>query len=308
MNIRFILAVIGVIIIVMAISAAFAGSHQKAAAGRIGIAASFYPLAEFARQVGGDRVEVSNLTPPGAEPHDFEPSPQDIVRIRQSQVFIYTGAGFEPWAEKVASDLKDTTVINASQGIELLPALPEQSSQTPGDHQSDPHYYLDPVSDQTIVQTIADGLSRIDPVNQAYYQENASRYEARLAALDSSFRTGLANCQRQEIITSHAAFAYLARRYGLTQVPIAGLSDEDPSPARLAEIAGIARDGDIRYIFFEKLVSPRLSETIAAEVGAQTLVLNPAEGLTSDEQDAGKDFISLMQDNLSNLRLALECT
>lgn len=307
MNIRFIVAVIGVIIIVMAVSAAFAGSHQKAAPGRIGIAASFYPLAEFARQVGGDRVEVSNLTPPGTEPHDFEPSPQDIVKIRQSQVFIYTGAGFEPWAERIAADLNDITVINASDGIALLPALPEQSAQTPGDNQSDPHFYLDPVTDQAIVQTIADRLSQIDPANQSYYQENARRYNAELAALDSSYRAGLSDCQRQEIITSHAAFAYLAKRYGLIQVPIAGLSDEDPSPARLGEIARIAQDGGIRYIFFEKLVSPRLSETIAAEVGAQTLVLNPAEGLTSEEQAAGKDFISLMEDNLSNLRLALEC-
>lgn len=307
MNTRFIMAAIGVIIIVMVISAVFAGSHKQAAPDQIGITASFYPLAEFARQVGGDKVEVTNLTPPGAEPHDFEPSPQDIVKIKQSQIFIYTGAGFEPWADKVASDLKDVTVINASAGIDLLPALPEQSGQTPGDHQSDPHFYLDPVIDEVIVQTIADSLSQVDPANQAYYQENASRYNAKLAALDQSYKTGLQDCKLREIITSHAAFAYLAKRFGLTQVPIAGLSDEDPSPARLAEIATIAKDHDIRYIFFEKLVSPRLSDTIASEVGAQTLVLNPAEGLTSEEQAAGKDFIGLMQDNLSNLRLALDC-
>lgn len=308
MNLRFILSVIAVIIVVMVISAAFASSHEPEAAGRVGVAASFYPLADFARQVGGDRVQVTNLTPVGTEPHDYDPSPQDIVKIEQAKVFIYTGAGFEPWAEKVVPELGDIAVVNASQGVELMPAGDEEAGRGSGGFTADPHFYLDPVGVQQIVRQIADALAAVDPANAAYYQENASRYDVRLAELDAAYRSGLASCVRRDIITSHAAFAYLAQRYGLTQVAIAGLADEDPSPARLAEIADLVRARNIKYIFFESLVSPRLSETIAAETGARTLVLNPVEGLTAEERAAGKDFIGLMRDNLANLRLALECS
>ncbi len=304
MNRRFIVAVLVVIIIVGVISAVFA-QRQGTQSGLV-VTASFYAMAEFARQVGGNRVHVINLTPVGVEPHDFEPSPQDLVSIEKSKVFVYTGAGFEPWASRIVSDLKDVTVINASEGIGLLPVTPIEG-ETRGGSKTDPHFYLDPVLDQKVVRTIAAKLAEVDPSNRAYYQKNAVAYVKKLGALDKEYRSGLLICNNRDFITSHAAFAYIAKRYNLVQIPIAGLSEEEPSPAKLAEIAKLAREHHVKYIFVEKLVSPRLADTIAQEIGAKTLVLDPIEGLTPDEQKAGKNFISLMKDNLANLRLALEC-
>ncbi len=304
MNRRFIVAVLVVIIIVGVISAVFA-QRQGTQSGLV-VTASFYTMAEFARQVGGNKVHVINLTPVGVEPHDFEPSPGDIVTIEKSKVFIYTGAGFEPWADRIVPSLKDVTVINASEGIPLLPVTPAEG-ENPSARKNDPHFYLDPVLDQKVVRTIAVKLAEADPANRAYYEKNASAYVRKLNDLDKQYRTGLLICNNRDIITAHAAFAYIAKRYNLVQIPIAGLSEEEPSPAKLAEIARLAREHHVKYIFFEKLVNPRLSDTIAQEVGAKTLVLDPIEGLTPSEQKAGKNFVGLMKDNLANLRLALEC-
>jgi len=304
MNRRFVIGVIVLIAAVIGLSYAFV-NKQGAGQKNIGVVASFYPLAEFVRQVGGGKVTVTNITPVGAEPHDFEPSPQDIVTMKQAKVFIYTGVGFEPWAGKVVPDLTGVTVINASKGIPLLSATPEEGRINP--HKADPHFYLDPVLDQKVIKTIANKLAEIDPANKAFYDKNAAAYIDKLEKLDSKYRAGLISCNSRDVVTSHAAFAYLAKRYNLTQIAIAGLSEEEPSPARLAEITRFVKEHHIKYIFFEKLVSPRLSKTIAGEVGAKTLVLNPIEGLTPDDQKAGKNFISLMQENLKNLRIALEC-
>ncbi|HZD60665.1 MAG TPA: metal ABC transporter substrate-binding protein [Anaerolineae bacterium] len=304
MNRRFVIGLIILIAAVIGISS-ISASRQGAEQKKIGVVASFYPFAEFARQVGGDKVTVTNITPVGAEPHDFEPSPQDIVTMKKAKVFIYSGVGLEPWADKVVPDLTGVTIINASEGIPLLTATPEEGETNA--HTVDPHFYLDPVLDQKVVRTIANKLTEVDPANKAFYDKNADAYIEKLAKLDRGYRTGLTSCNSRDIVTSHAAFAYLAKRYHLTQIAIAGLSEEEPSPARLAEIARFVKEHHIKYIFFEKLVSPRLSETIARETGAKTLVLNPIEGLTPDDQRAGKNFISLMQDNLKNLRIALEC-
>lgn len=306
MNKRFIFAVLLVIIIVAVISAVFARGQRQVAQDKIEVTASVYPMAEFAQQVGGDKVHVTNITPVGTEPHDFEPSPQDIIKIEQSKVFIYTGAGFEPWADRVVPTLQGVTVINASEGIPLLRATPE-AGEKPNPHGTDPHFYLDPVLDQKVVHTIARKLAEVDPANRAFYEKNASIYAKKLADLDKEYRTGLIICNSRDIVTAHASFAYIAKRYNLVQIPIAGLSEEEPSPARLAEIARFVKEHHIKYIFFEKLVSPRLSDTIARETGAKTLVLDPIEGLTPDEQKEGKNFISIMKQNLANLRLALEC-
>lgn len=308
MNKGFILAAIVLVVGIIAVGLVFANLNKKDTDQKIKVTASFYPLAEFARQVGGDKVTVQNITPAGVEPHDFEPSPQDIASFQKSKVFIYTGAGFEPWAEKVLPDLKGVTVINASKDISLLEAVPEEEEgeEYKGEEATtDPHFYLDPVLSQHVVKNIADKLSEVDPSNKGVYEKNANAYIEKLAALDKEFAEGLATRERNDIVTSHAAFAYLAKRYNLKQVPIAGLSEEEPSPAKLAEVAKYCRENNVKYIFFETLVSPRLSETVAKEVGAKTLALNPLEGLTTEEQKQGKDYISVMQENLKNLRIAL---
>lgn len=262
----------------------------------LAVTATFYPLAEFARQVGGASVQVQTLVPAGTEPHDFEPSTQDIAQLHHAQVYVYNGAGFEGWLDKVLPDLQKNGVktVNASAGLTLMPA--------------DPHLWLDPVLAQQQVKTIAASFSQVDPTHATTYQQQAANYLTKLQQLDQEFRTGLANCQTRTIVTSHAAFGYLAKEYQLNVITIAGLSpDQEPSPQRLAEIVQQVKTQQIKYIFFESLVKPTLADTIATETGAQTLVFNPLEGLTSNELAAGKEYISIQQQNLQNLRIALSC-
>ncbi len=265
------------------------------------VVASFYPLYEFTRQVAGDRAEVVSLVPPGVEPHDWEPSPQSLVDVQRARLFVYNGAGFESWADKLAKDAAGgkTVIVKATKGIDLLTAGTTV----------DPHVWLDPVLAQTEVDTIRGALEQVVPSGAATFADNAQRYKARLARLDEAFAAGLHDCARRDIITSHAAFSYLARRYRLAQVPIMGLAPEsEPSPAELAAIANVARRRQVRYIFFEALVSSGLAETLAREIGARTLVLNPIEGVTKEEAAAGKGYVELMEANLANLRTGLGCT
>lgn len=270
--------------------------------GRFIAVASFYPLYEFTRQVADAHAEVASFIPPGVEPHDWEPSPQDRKRLRRARLFVYNGAGLEPWVGKLLRDgaLEGAVVVQASAG---LPLIVPAGSPAP-----DPHVWLDPVYAQSMVRTIRDGLAKADPPRAAAYTEQAKALLQRLQRLDDAFAGGLKDCPRREIVVSHSAFAYLGQRYGLTIVPVMGLAPEsEPSPAQLAAIVKFAREKKVKYIFLEPLVSPKLAETLAREVGARTLVFNPIEGLTPEEQAAGKGYVALMEDNLKNLRTALEC-
>jgi zinc transport system substrate-binding protein len=267
------------------------------AADRPLVVASVYPLYEFARAVAGDRAEVVALVPPGVEPHDWDPAPQDVVQVQKAKLFVYNGAGLEPWVAKLSRELaaRGTVMVRATEKLALLGA--------------DPHVWLDPQRAQAQVESIRGGLSRVDPAGASAYAAQAQAYRARLATLDTAFSDGLRRCARRDVVTTHAAFAYLTQRYGLTQIPIQGLTPEaEPSPADLARLVKLAREKKVRYVFFETLVSPKLAETLAREVGAKTLVLNPIEGLTREEQAAGKSYLSLMEDNLRNLRVALDCS
>jgi len=194
--------------------------------------------------------------------------------------------------------------------VTRLPAIAEEGGNQGNSPAAsvDPHIWLDPINAQTVVSNIADTLIKADPGNEATYRANSDKVRADLGTLDDQYKEGLKSCKRKEIITSHAAFAYLAKRYGLVQVPLTGLSPEaEPSPARLQEIVQFAKDHNVKYIFFETLVEPKVSEVVAKEVGAQTLVLNPIEGLTDAQVKAGADYMSIMRDNLANLKTALEC-
>lgn len=303
---------IGIIILsafLIAGSAVFS-SRKNTHQNKLQIAASFYPLAEITEEIGKEKTSVITLTPAGAEPHDFNPDPEDRINLQQSKIFIYNGAGLEPWVSRVLPDLKNIELIDASKEIQLLSAGAEKNENENKDEKKtlyDPHFWLDPILMKKIVNTVSLKLVKIDPENKSFYKNNAAAYSEKLSNLDSEFRNGLMNCKKKEIITSHKAFAYLAARYEFTQIPIAGISEEEPSPARLSEIARIAKEKNIKYVFFETLVSPRLSETIAKETGAKTLVLNPVEGLTLEEKQQGKNYISIMRENLTNLKIALEC-
>jgi zinc transport system substrate-binding protein len=277
-----------------------AGCERAAPPGRPVVIASVYPLYAFAREVAGDRAAVSALVPPGAEPHDWEPSPQSVVEIRKARVFVYNGAGLEPWVDRVLPEVgaRGTVVVNATRNLPL----------TSAGGAPDPHVWLDPVLAAGQVEAIRAALAQADPAGAAAYAEHARAFQERLAALDRAFAAGLAHCARRDVVTSHAAFAYLTRRYGLVQVAVMGLAPEtEPSPADLAAIARLARQRRVEYVFFETLVSSRLAEALAREVGARTLVLNPIEGLTREEAAAGKGYVDLMEANLQNLRTGLGC-
>ncbi len=264
---------------------------------------TIYPLADFTANVGGEHVQVINLISPGAEPHSWEPSPRDIADLQNADLFIYCGAGLEPWVEQVISSLgeKGPIAIDSSRGIDL--AHHESDNHH---HGTDPHIWLDPIKAQQQVDNILAGLIKKDPENANYYRNKAAAYKDKLQELDEKYRERLADAPLKKFITSHEAFGYLADRYGLEQIAIRGLTPEmEPGPSRMAEIVSIARANNIKHIFFESLVNPKVSETIAEEIGGDTLVLNPISSLTEDEISRGKNYLTVMEDNLRNLEIAL---
>ncbi len=279
---------------------ALAGCTPAAPPSKPLVVATIYPLWDFSRQVAGDRAEVIALVPVGVEPHDWEPAPRDVGQVQRAAMFVHSGTDLDAWAEKLLADLagRRGVVVNARGALRVL---------TVGGI-TDPHVWLDPTLARTQVLAIAAGLEQADPAGRATYAENTRAFVGRLDALDQEFTAGLADCARREVVTSHAAFAYLARRYRLTQVPVMGISPEaEPNPADLAAIVRTARRLKVTHVFFETLVSPRLAETLSREIGATPLPLNPIEGVSPAEAAAGTGYLELMRANLVNLRTALGC-
>ena len=273
------------------------------------VVASFYPLYDFARQIAGDKAEVVSLVPAGVEPHDWEPAPRDVARVEKATLFIYHGADFDPGAARLAKTAAAAgrVVAEATAGLSLLPT-DHPAHEKVKNRPPDPHVWLDPTLAQGQVTIIRDALAKADPSNAQHYTARAATYTTRLGGLHDAYSRGLAECKRREIVVSHAAFTYLAHRYKLLQVPVMGLAPQsEPSPAEIARVVRTVRRIKAKVIFFETLVSGRLADTLASEVGATTMVLNPIEGLTPEEEKAGKDYVSLMEQNLENLRTALEC-
>lgn len=273
--------------------------EQPKSSGKINVVTSFYPLYEFSKRIGGEKADVSVLVPAGAEPHDWEPGPQDIVKVESAQIFVYNGVGLEPYVDKIITktESQKLIVVDSSEGIELI-----KEGGTP-----DPHIWLDPVLAKHQVDAIEKAFIKADPKNSDYYMANALALKQDLDSLDTNISKELAPAKKKVFITAHASFGYFAKRYGLTQIAIAGLSpDIEPSPAKIAEIVRLAQENKVKYIFFETLVSPKLSETIAKEAGAQTLVLNPIEGLSEAQIKQGENYFTIMRENLKNLKTALE--
>lgn len=303
------------------------GRQEKAAAGagggKITVYTTVFPIYDFARNVGGERVEIVNLLPPGADPHHWEPTPGDLARIGRAHVFAYCGAGLEAWAKNALKsvDRDKTAVVDCSRGIELLEAENGGSGGGSAGNEShgasggnghghgltDPHVWLDPANAGIMVDNILAGLTRADPAGRDYYTANAAAYKDRLDRLDGRYREALAGAGVKQFVVSHAAFGYLARRYGLEQVTVRGLTaDGEPGPARMAEIVDLIRRQKIKYVFFESLTSPRVSEAIAREAGAGILPLHPIAALTGKEWEEGKSYLSLMEENLENLKQACQ--
>ena len=262
------------------------GGGGSTSGGRETVAASFYPLAFAASQIGGASVEVENLTPPGAEPHDLEPTPQDVEDIQSADLVLLLGQDFQPSLERAAGN-------SGGEVVELL--------DTPGLDliAGDPHVWLDPGRFATIGAAIG----------RAMGNEAAARsFVQRLEALDRAYRAGLSACTRRDIVTSHEAFGYLADRYGLREVAISGISPEaEPTPGDLQRVIDVIRETDATTVFTEPLVSPRLAQTVAAETGGTTAVLDPLEGLTPEEESAGDDYFTVMRRNLATLEDGLGC-
>ncbi len=273
-------------------------------ADQLSVVASFYPLAFFAQEIGGEWMSVVNLIPAGAEPHDFEPSTRDLSLLENSRLLIINGVGFEPWAER----LRDQLVRSEVKVLAVAEGLSDLQVEEADDDRADPHVWLDPVLAQEEVKRISQALTEIDPAHSQEYEKNTTILLGQLAELDQAFRSGTQYCRQKNMVTSHAAFGHLAARYGLKQVPLTGLSpEEEPTPQDLIKIAKFSKENQVNYIFLETLVSPRLAETIAREVGAQTLILDPLEGLTQEQQLAGENYFTVQRANLESLRTALDC-
>ncbi len=259
------------------------------------VCTSFYALYDFTEKVGGDKVEVINLVPTGAEPHDWEPSSQDMLTVSKAEVLFYNGLGMESWIDSVKSSVGDEV-----EYVELSEGLSNEKAE-------DPHIWLDPQNVIKITKKIADTLSEKDSENADYYRQNADAFIAELTALDTKYTDTLSPYKGESIVVSHEAYSYMCERYGLEQVSVEGVIPEsEPSPQQMKEIIDYINENNIKYIFFEELSSPKVVQTISDETGAELLELNPFEGLTQEDIDAGESYISVMEDNLTNLKTALE--
>ncbi|HHV46077.1 MAG TPA: zinc ABC transporter solute-binding protein [Tissierellia bacterium] len=259
--------------------------------------ASFYPLYFLAHEIGGDNIELKTIIPHGVEPHDYEPSINQLKDLSEARVLIYNGANFESWIDKIVGSVVDEEIaINASQYCNLIVE----------DGVTDPHLWLDPENMIRIGKVIKDRFIELDPNNKESYEENYETLKNRLELLDKRYYEELRDKKMDTIIVSHNAFGYMAKRYGFKQIPVAGISpDQEPSPRTIADIIDLAKDKNYEYIFLESMASPKTVETIAEETNLKTLVLNPIEGLTEEEMERGKDYISIMEENLENLKEAL---
>jgi zinc transport system substrate-binding protein len=267
--------------------------------GRPSAVAGFYPVAEAVSRVGGDLVDVTNLTPAGVEPHDLELRPSQADAIEGADVVFVLGHDFQPALEARADQRDGPTAV-------LLEELPDGGGRLA----RDPHVWLDPVRYAQLVDAVARDLGEVDAEHRRRYEANATRFRAEIEAVDGRYRAGLRDCDRRTLVTAHDAFGHLAARYDLTPQAIAGISpDDEPGAARIADLADLVRDQGVTTVFTEELVSPEIARTLAREAGGVRIdVLHPLEGLTPREARRGEDWTSVMDRNLDKLRRALGCS
>ncbi|MCX6771834.1 MAG: metal ABC transporter substrate-binding protein [Candidatus Micrarchaeota archaeon] len=279
-------------------------SQPSQQSGKLQVVASFYPMYDFAKNVGGDRVEVTSLIPTGVEPHDFEPTPSDIKTLSSARVLVLNGVIEDSWAPKLLGgiDNPNLTVVDASKGVQLVAS---EDADMPG---NDPHIWLDPVDAKIQVANIRDALEKADPAGKGYYEANANAYMAKLDKLDAEFRATMATCRKKNMIITHATLAYFCKEYGCNQVPVEGVNAEgEPTPAVVAAIVEQARAKNITVVFVEKLYSPKVAQTIASEIGGNVAVFNTLHGLTPEEQQRGEDYLSQQEENVATIKANLVC-
>jgi zinc transport system substrate-binding protein len=312
--------------VVPLVSLAACGSSDGGGAGgdKVKVAASFYPFAYAVQQVGGDLVDVDNLTSPGVEPHDLELKPKQVAAVQDADLVVFEEHFQNAVDEAVdQADRSDDDTVDVASVVTLKPTQAggeEEHTHEGEDHEGeehaeeghdhgdeDPHTWLDPDNMIAIAKAVESKLAKLDPDHAEQYAANATAFEGELKTLGDDFATGLETCKTRTIVTSHAAFQYLAARYGLTQVPIAGIDpSNEPSPAQLADITKLVKAQGITTIFTEELVSPAIADTIAKETGATTATLDPIEGLSDDTKD--ETYLTLMRKNLDTLKKANGCS
>ncbi|MNH74813.1 High-affinity zinc uptake system binding-protein ZnuA precursor [compost metagenome] len=312
-------ALIGLLFIIVLAGCGRAGTNQLVE-GKVNVVTSFYPIYEFASAIGGENANVINLLPTGVEPHEWTPRSNDIITASKAQLFFYNGAGLEGWVPSFLKGLsQDSKVktVEVSKGIPLIEAgegtdghdhgAEASNANEPAAHETDPHTWVSPKSAMQIAKNIKDSYVQVDPAHKAGYESRYEKLADQLNKLDAKFTSELSKVNKKEIVVSHQAFGYLCRDYGLTQHAIMGLSpDAEPRAQDIIALSKVVKQENIKYIFFEELVSDKLARTLAGETGVQTLVLNPVEGLTKQEESSKDNYFTLMEKNLHNLILALQ--
>ena len=300
-----------------AVSGCAASEGQGAGSATVDVAAAFYPLEYAVGQVGGEHVHVSTLTKPGAEPHEVELTPRQVGSIAGADLVVYE-KHFQPAVDDAVQGQAKDHALDVSPAARLTLTATEADHEHAGESASehedhaeqgapDPHFWLDPLRYADVGDAIAAELSRRDPAHAAAYRSNAEAFRAQLSTLHKEFTTGLANCAVDDLVTSHAAFGYLAQAYGFTQESITGLTpDAEPNPAAMAELTAHIRESGATTVYAETLVSAAVANTLARETGATLAVLDPIEGITS--ASAGRDYPSVMRANLATLRAGQECS
>ena len=278
---------------------------------KLRVIATIFPLYDMARNIGGDQVKVSMLLPPSTDAHNFELKPDDIIRISKADLFLYVNMEMEQWAYKVinatSSNIKLLPVETGS-GINMLP-LTDSDEEDHRASKFDPHIWLDFVNAQKMVDNITTALVKIDQRHSDYYLKNAALYKNKLAALDNKFTVGLTGCKSRTILhAGHWAFAYLANKYGLKYYSVYNVSaNSEPEPQKIIALIQQIKNTKAPYIYTEELMNPRLAETIATETGASLLKLNNGNTISKAEMSRGVSFLSLMEENLVNLKKGMQC-
>lgn len=271
---------------------------------KLNVIATFYPLYDFAQNVGGDKITVTILVPETVDVHDFEPTPSSISAVSIADVLIYNGVGLEPWIDDIvsASDNPNIIQVDTSQGITLLPVAQQFQN---GNQTLDPHIWLNPVNAEQQVRNILQGLIQADPADSQYFTQNADVYIAKLEALNQEAINATTGTATNRFVTFHEAFAYFANQYNITQVPILGPFEEEPSANDIQNVIDVIHQYGLRYVGYESLENSAISQSISTQTNASLIEMNPIEGLTDEQKAAGDNYITLMQQNIENIHLAL---
>jgi zinc transport system substrate-binding protein len=275
---------------------------------------SIYPINYIVTEIGGESVSVENVVPLGTDPHDFEPSMKTVGNIRNSDLFIYNGAGLESWAESISNEIEPEKVIEAAKLVDLIDIEDsheeeDHDEEDPDDHEhgdKDPHIWLSLNNMNKIAKVVESKLSELDPENKDLYKANYEKLEEKLLNLDERYREELKGRTSSTILVSHSAFKYLAKEYDIEQIAVAGISPSaEPSPRTLSKLIDIASEKKLKYIYFETLASPKSVEMLSEEANLEPLVLNTLEGLSEENIKNKDDYITLMEENLENLKKEL---